>query len=291
MAGHNRAVVVINKDARQAKRADHLFSALSGKGPAIIRKYVVPGRMIAPTLRAELQEGVRNFIVGGGDGTINVIANTLAYSGATVGIIPLGTTNNFARGLGLPLNIEEAKAVIASGKSRAVNLGVVNERYFANVATIGVSAEAARAVSPEVKRVAGRAAYATAGIRQMLAHQPFYGVISANGQKRSLITHELVIANGSHHAALPLAEDVSAKGRELLITALGTSQSRWQMAGALLKLAVRSIYSQPGPLEMRSPRIKVITWPSQAVALDGEVMTTTPAAFSVALGAINVFVE
>jgi len=83
--------------------------------------------------------GFSPIIVAGGDGTIGDAVNGLAQAAASnadplgpLGIMPLGSANDFIFGLGLPTDLNEAAGVIARGQTRAIDLGKCNERYFAN---------------------------------------------------------------------------------------------------------------------------------------------------------------
>jgi len=78
------------------------------------------------------------LIAGGGDGTISTVAGVLAGSDAPLGIIPLGTLNHFAKDLKLPLDLDEAVALIAAGETRSVDVAEVNGRIFINNSSIGL---------------------------------------------------------------------------------------------------------------------------------------------------------
>lgn len=77
-------------------------------------------------------------VAGGGDGTINAAASALLGSGTTLGVLPLGTFNYFARDLGIPLDLEAAVDVLFTGRPRTVNVGEVNGRTFLNTSSIGL---------------------------------------------------------------------------------------------------------------------------------------------------------
>lgn len=91
-----------------------------------------------------LAHGADVIAVGGGDGTLSVAANLLAETPAVLGILPLGSLNHFARDLRLPLELDEAAAVIVRGRTARVDLGEVNGRYFINNTSIGVYPMAVR---------------------------------------------------------------------------------------------------------------------------------------------------
>ncbi|HEX5313493.1 MAG TPA: diacylglycerol kinase family protein [Gammaproteobacteria bacterium] len=85
-----------------------------------------------------LDTGVRRLIVGGGDGSLSTAADRLAGTGAVLGVLPLGTFNHFARDLQLPIQLDEAVAVLARGREIVVDVGEVNGRAFVNNASLGV---------------------------------------------------------------------------------------------------------------------------------------------------------
>lgn len=99
-----------------------------------------------PELQAVAERAVRDaaagttdaIVAGGGDGTIRTVASALAGNTFRFGVLPLGTLNHFAKDLGIPLEIDDAIDVIASGSSRAVDVGEVNGEIFINNSSIGV---------------------------------------------------------------------------------------------------------------------------------------------------------
>jgi diacylglycerol kinase family enzyme len=78
------------------------------------------------------------IVVGGGDGSMRAAASVLAGTGVPLGAIPLGTLNHFAKDLGIPLQVEEAAATIAAGRTRVVDLAEVNGETFINNSSIGI---------------------------------------------------------------------------------------------------------------------------------------------------------
>ncbi len=106
---------------------------------------IAPGSGISERIKDELDSsregpgrGFDAVVVGGGDGTVSAAASVLAGSDVPLGILPLGTLNHFARDLGLPLDLEGAVRLIASGRVRPVDVGEVNGRVFLNNSSLGV---------------------------------------------------------------------------------------------------------------------------------------------------------
>jgi diacylglycerol kinase family enzyme len=78
------------------------------------------------------------IVAGGGDGTISSVAVEVAKAGKTLGVLPLGTLNNFSKDLGIPQTLAEAVRTIATGEERLIDLADVNGRTFINNSSIGL---------------------------------------------------------------------------------------------------------------------------------------------------------
>jgi lipid kinase YegS len=109
-------------------------------------------------------------LAAGGDGTINEVVNGVVRCDwqPRLGIIPIGTANDFARTLGLPDEPEDAIDVALGGRPAAVDVGEVNRRCFINVSTGGFGAEATESAPLESKRKLGRLAYLLTGARKLV---------------------------------------------------------------------------------------------------------------------------
>src|SRR5690242_13341436 len=88
--------------------------------------------------REAVRGGPPIVVAAGGDGTVNALASLLRGKPTALGILPLGTLNHFARDLGIPLELKDAAAVIAGGRTIDVDVGEVNGRTFVNNASLGL---------------------------------------------------------------------------------------------------------------------------------------------------------
>ncbi len=144
------------------------------------------------------REAVRNradLVVGiGGDGLINQIATELVGSETTLGIIPVGVGNDFARGLGIPLGVEEACAVVAQGRQQRVDVGKVNERYFFSVAVMGLAAQVNRRAN-RFQRVRVSALYSALTVASVLLDTPQSFTLEYDGQTRRCYSWLIAVAN------------------------------------------------------------------------------------------------
>jgi lipid kinase YegS len=118
-------------------------------------------RFVAETGEVDL------VIAAGGDGTLNEVVHGLMdlpiAARPALGVVPLGTANDFATGCGIPLDSDEALAVCMEGTAAPVDVGKANEHWFLNAASIGFGAEITATTPPELKHLLGPAAYAVMG--------------------------------------------------------------------------------------------------------------------------------
>jgi diacylglycerol kinase family enzyme len=106
--------------------------------------YFIAPEKLAGTLNDICHRKFDTVVVGGGDGTLNTAVSYLAQTSITLGILPLGTFNNFSRTLGIPLALEKAVEVIAKGARTLVDVAEVNGHIFINNASAGIYARAVR---------------------------------------------------------------------------------------------------------------------------------------------------
>ena len=289
---HHRAVLVVNTRSRRGRRLYPAVRAqLQAAGFGLLGSFPTgqAGGLDA-CLTAALGLRPDLLIAGGGDGTICEAARRLAYRDTALGILPLGTTNNFARTLGLPLHLPAAVSVLAAGKVADVDLGQAGEAIFANLVSTGLSAQVAATVPHQLKRVTGRAAYPLTALAGLPRHRPFRATITARGQRHTVQTHQLNIANGSFHAGRPITGDASADDRLLLVYPLG-GPNRRALLSATARHAIagaRRTLAEPAFLAVRE--LWLDTDPPLPLDVDGEIRGHTPARIALAPEALRVMV-
>ncbi|MDB5946306.1 MAG: diacylglycerol kinase family lipid kinase [Ramlibacter sp.] len=101
-------------------------------------RVVQSGSEIEPAVKAAVKDGAQTVVAGGGDGTVSAVASGLVGTGVTLGVLPMGTLNHFAKDLCIPLDQDEAIAVIAAGRRLDVDAGEVNGRIFINNSSLGI---------------------------------------------------------------------------------------------------------------------------------------------------------
>lgn len=242
------------------------------------------------TLKQIVDRSPRALIVGSGDGTVSEVVDYLAGSPIILGVVPLGTTNNFARSLGLPMDINDSLKVIKHGHTTAVDVGQIGDEYFSNIAGIGLSALIARKVTNTRKKRFGRLAYPLTGISLLFRHKPFFVTITDKDRELQLHmeTHQLIIANGKYHAGKEIASDASLKRHELILFQLG-GKSKLSFVWHMIDFYIGRRKSVRHSSYLIGRNVAIHTSTPQSVELDGEVKLTTPMTASVRKQAVKVF--
>lgn len=291
--GQGRAVLVVNARSRRGRR---LFGEarrlLAEAGIEFAKVFPVtdPGRL-GDTLTEALELKPDLVVVGGGDGTIAEAVGRLAQRDVALGLLPLGTTNNFARSLELPVGLRGAVEVLRDGKVADVDVGWVAGKVFANMVSIGLSVDMAEKVPHGLKRVIGRAAYALTSAWLLPRHRAFKATIRVGERTFELATHQLNIANGSHHSGRRFAADASADDRLLTVYRLG-DETRLRLVGATIGHMLRGQRRRLAD-EMflnTGEDVRIETDPPMKIDVDGEIRGRTPVTVRLLPNALKVLV-
>lgn len=260
------------------KNKDELIEFAHKKFPELTVHETAP-KYLRKVVAAAAMNNFERIIVCGGDGSVATAAHILAKTGIELGIVPGGTTNSFARGLGIPLDMEKALHLAVSGKSEAINLGSVNGHMFISVAAIGLSEEIASDIPDNFKKLAGRASYLIYGVGKLVAARPFNATIKVAGKSQTAKTFQIVVANASLHGSLPVAKGAHAKKPELIVLAFGRKGSKLKQLGNYLAYALTSHEKSKDVIIHRTNEVEIMTNRPKKIEVDGEVITRTPAVF------------
>ena len=277
-----RATVLLNRDGGAAAAADDIAAkvkaALEGAGIDADLE-LIDGGEAEPRARGVAERGDPVLIVGGGDGTISAAAGALADSETRLGILPLGTLNHFARDLGIPADLDEAAALIASGVEQRVDIAEMNGRTFVNNSAIGLYPLMVVARDAQQKRLgrSKRLAMVVASARTLLRFHHQRLTLSINDQKSRVDTPLLFVGNNDYQLELPGAgrRDKLDDGK-LCVLVL-----RKKTRASFVASSLRALVGRARPDDMvRLEGVERLRVDSRrkllAVALDGEVVRAEP---------------
>lgn len=284
------ALLIVNERSRQGRDAAQAAHDLLVKsGLTIVRETVPQADMLGDAIRRHAGK-VDLAILGGGDGTFNTAAPALMETGLTLGILPLGTGNDLARTLGIPLDLEGAVKVILEGAPHRIDLGDVNGQPFFNVSSLGLSARLTRNLTPNVKKRWGRLGYAIALFRALVRARPFSAEIHCGGSVQHVRTLQIAVGNGRHYGAgMTVEEDARIDDGLLNLYSLEFDHPwRLLMIYPAFRRGRHGVWKQVRT--MKCSAVEVRTRRPRSINTDGEITTETPAKFKVLRGAVTVIV-
>ena len=289
-ASPRRALLIVNENSRSGRDAGDEAEALLGAAGVSVERGRTQSREDVSRRIRERKDAIDLVVVGGGDGSINAAAPGIIDTGLPLGVLPLGTANDLARTLDLPLDLEGAVGVIAAGQTRRIDLGEVNGHPYFNVASLGFGVDLTHALTSDAKKRWGPLGYAVAGLRVLRRLQPFHVEIEVGGTRTRSRTIHLAVGNGRHYGGgMTVSQDAAIDDGRLDVYSLEV-ESAWKLL--MLLPALRSGRTQDWT-EIRTlegQEIRVATRRHRSVNADGEIVTRTPATFKVLHGAIALFV-
>lgn len=284
-----RALLVVNPRARRGGEAmEETCDVLEEAGFELSRPEPAGDVSIGELIRNKAGE-VDLVIVGGGDGTLNAAAQALVDTQLPLGVLPLGTANDFARTIGLPPDPVAAARLLATLKPRPIDLGEVNGHLFFNVASIGFSAELARELTASAKKRWGTAGYAIVAARLLSRSRLFKAQLEHDGTVETIRTLQISVGNGRHYGGgLTVAETATADDGKLDFYSLEVDH--WWRLLRLLPALRKGTHGQWDDVRaFRTTEVTVRTSKPRPVNTDGELTTRTPARFRIRPKAIQVY--
>lgn len=230
------------------------------------------------------------IILAGGDGTMNLAAEALLELNKPLGMIPIGTANDLARTLEIPLSLPEACAVIAAGRTRQIDLGRANGKHFFNVASVGLSAEVTRHHQGRRKRLLRVLSYPLSVWDAYHTIRPFRVRIRCDGQEARVRTIQVSVGNGRHYGGgMTMIEDAAIDDGQLDVYCI-KPLSFWALLALFPALRWGRLRNRAPILVWRGCEVAVRTRRRLPVNTDGELTTYTPVEFTIAPKALTVFV-
>ena len=213
------------------------------------------------------------IVAGGGDGTISSVAVEVAKAGKTLGVLPLGTLNNFSKDLGIPQTLAGAVRIIAEGEERTIDLAEVNGRIFINNSSIGLYPRMVQKREEQQRLGYGKwyaAFWASLGIFRL---SPFLKVrIELDGKSFLRKTPFVFVGNNEYEMDLyNIGRRESIDEGKLSVYFLHRG-GRWGVALLLLHTLLGGLRQWEDFEEVSTDRITIQTRKKRLlVALDGEV--------------------
>jgi diacylglycerol kinase (ATP) len=241
-------------------------------------------------LAAEAVRSGYDLLVGcGGDGTVHHLLAPVVGSSVTLGIIPLGSGNDWARGLGIPRDYGAACDVLVRGRARSLDVARLGDRFFASVASVGLSADVNRLANARAAAlVGGRWRYLDALLRviRSCTSRPLRLVVDERELERDAML--VAVGNGAFFGGgFRILPDARMDDGWLDLCLVNRMERR-----QILR-AIPSVYrgrhrGHPAVEFSRARRVQIFSREPLAVFADGEYVRETPVTIEVVPQAVRV---
>ena len=235
-------------------------------------------------------EGYENtelVVICGGDGTINYVVNAIKSKelDPEIGIIPVGTANDFASALGMSSNVISAAQQIAHGKLRRVDCGKVNDKYFVNILSFGVLTTTSQHTSDKEKHIVGRLAYLRTGFVDLLNMHSMPLIIRCNGEEHKFDAVMFLAFNGNSAGQFKLAPKSNIDDGMLDILILdyeNAAKTCWNMMNYLINRESGAVH------HFRCNKLELNCNTNERTDIDGQPGPQMPLSIECVAGALKI---
>lgn len=243
---------------------------------------------------AALKQGAELVVAAGGDGTLNEVVNGMAvdFAQARLGVLPLGTGNDFARALGVPTDMVEAIELLISGAAEPTDVVRVTSnttRYFINVSAGGFSGAVDAKLTEEVKQTWGPFAYFRSALQALNEITEYETVLTFDADPPvAICAYNVAVANGNYVAAgIPIAPWAKLNDGQLDVVVFPAA-SLPQLTVVAPKVLLGQHQDDERLVIRQARRLQVDSNPRMRFNADGEWVGDEPATFEVLPQALRV---
>ena len=291
-----RRYVIFNPAAGSVANVDAVRAQLQRLDPVALRLTRRRGDA-EKFAREAIRKKCDSIVTAGGDGTLNEVINGIARraSKVCIGLVPLGTGNDYARSLGLPATVDENIDILLSAQTTPIDLVRVESdrtRYFVNVSAGGFSGIVDEKLTPEIKHTWGPLAYirsAAAALPELHAYRT--DLVFDDEERLSVELYNVVIGNGRFVAGgLPIAPDADLSDGLLDVVVIPRRPAA-EMALLAAEIVLGKHLSSNAIIFRRAKKIAVRSRPGMWFNVDGELVGNEPAVFQVVSRGLNFVVN
>lgn len=249
---------------------------------------------IARFTRSAAEDGFDRIIIAGGDGSIHQAIDGLAphFPAIDIAILPLGTGNDLARSLDIPVDDhEEALELAFTGTSHAIDLVAfegAESGYFVNVASGGVGGEIAAEVKSDDKQRWGSFAYWLTAVSKISSLNEFHLQLALDDRCLELDAYGVTIANGRFlGGGFPIAPSAYLDDGLLDVTVI-PAEPFFELMGTGIDIAMAEPREESRQIQFQAATLTVLAEPPMLYSLDGEPARAIEATFKVLPGVLQV---
>ena len=285
-----KALVILNTNARNGDgQMAGVQRALSDAGIEAMIVESESEQQAVKSLREYAGE-TDAIIVGGGDGTLNALLPEILKANRPVGVLPLGTANDFAASIDLPDDLDDAVRTIAAGHTRDVDVAYANGKPFLNSVNIGLGERIAAEHGGSSKSLFGISAYPLHWWTAWRNNEPFAATVTIDKQHPVRFKAEQVSVSNSESfgGGLQLDDDNTVDSGKLSVAGM-RPRGFFSWINLTLKLARGRLRESDAAGTMPVDNVRIETQPRRRYTADGDDAGRTPIDISVRKQSLPVF--
>lgn len=226
-------------------------------------------------------------VVMSGDGLVGQVGGALADTGTPMGILPGGRGNDLGRVLRIPSEPIGAVAILAAGNVREIDVGVVNDRRFLCIASLGFDSEANR-IANEARFIKGNLVYAYAALRTLAAWKPHRFSVVVDGQRTDCFGYSVAVANSRAYGGGMFVAPEAQLDDGLLDVVLTAQIGKLRFLRSLPQVFKGTQVDNEEITMLRGAEVEVSADEDFAIYADGEHLANLPAKLHVLPRALKV---
>lgn len=234
-------------------------------------------------------EGYKYILVAGGDGTVDSVVNAMKRKNVDlpIGILPLGTANDFAKFLGIPNKVEDALERILKFNPKPIDLGKVNDKYFVNVASTGLLTDVSQKTDVNLKNTIGKLAYYLKGLEEIPNFRKLKVKITTDEMVYDDTMYLILVFNGQTAGNLRLATKAEVDDGYLDLIIIKAVQL-YEILPLFIKILKGDHLDSKKVVYVKTKKIRIETDEEIVTDIDGEKGPDFPLDIECIKGGINV---
>lgn len=292
-----KALVIHNPSSGRAKQFEERLHGLQHAGSRVAE--FIDETNLKQLVQDSVDDGFDAVVAAGGDGTVNAVVNALMSVNAarrpSMGILPLGTANDFASTLGIPADPEAANDLLANGNCIPIDVVRINadgyERHYANVAAGGNSVRVTEEMTPEMKSQWGAFCYLRGALPVLADLQSYHVHLECDG---ALLPGQdawaVLVANGRTNAGGIVVAPPALPNDGLMDVIIIRNGSVFDMMAIVGNAILGDYLASEQVSHYQVSRLRIRSEPGMRFTVDGEVIDEQPVEFNLVPNAIRMFV-
>lgn len=238
--------------------------------------------------REEIEKGYTHIISVGGDGTAYEVVNGIGNRNIVLGVLPAGTGNDFARMIKMPKDSYAILQILKTAKTKRVDIGKVNNRYFLNCSSVGIDAEIVKETEAIKKYVSGPSAYLLGVFKTLTKYKNKEVEILIDNKKIKRNIELVAVSNGKYYGGGMKINPMADFHDGLLDICLVNKMNKFKFASLFLTV-FKGKHTKFREVEIfRGKEVKILGDESLLLNADGDIIGNIPAEINVEKTTIDV---